>query len=126
MRTAAARYADRYALHRVLLSGAKGRVVATDGKQLLIEAGFTFPWTQDLFVPRVAVFAAPELSCGLPVSVALASGHALFRVGGWSVALKAVKGERFPNVEAVLPAARGATVWRPGPGEAEALARALP
>jgi hypothetical protein len=50
-----AREGARFALHRVLLSGKKGQVVATDGLQLLIEGGFTFPWKNDLLIPRMAV-----------------------------------------------------------------------
>ncbi len=122
----AAREGSRYALCRVQLRGRKGEVVGTDGSQLLIEGGFTFPWEADLLVPRVGVFSAPELAAGRTVRVGLAGGRVLFAVGGWTVALKVAEGERYPNVEAAIPSSRSATVWRPGPGEAEALARLLP
>ncbi len=122
----AAKEGGRYALNRVQLRGRKGEVVGTDGSQLLIEGGFSFPWEADLLVPRVGVFAAPELAAGRTVRVGLAGGRVLFGVGGWTVALKVAEGERYPNVEAAVPSSRSATVWRPGPGEAAALARLLP
>jgi hypothetical protein len=122
----AAKEGARFALHRISLRGRKGEVAATDGSQLLIEGGFTFPWDGDVLVPRAAVFAAPELGGGKAVNVGLSGGWVFFRVGGWTVALKAAEGERFPNLEAAIPSSYLATVWRPGRGEAEALARLLP
>jgi hypothetical protein len=102
----AAREGMRFALHRVQLGGRRGEVASTDGRQLLIDGGFHFPWTQDLLVPRVPLFGSPELAAGGPVSVALSAGHALFRTGGWAVALKVAEGERFPEVHAVVPSPR--------------------
>jgi hypothetical protein len=125
MRTAA-RDTGRYALGRVLLRGGKGEVVATDGRQLLIQGGFAFPFAEDVLLPRVMLFGPRGLPAG-EVLVARSGGHALFRVGGWAVALAADKGGRFPNVDAVVPAPGGrSTRWRLGPGEARALAGALP
>ena len=84
------------------------------------------PWQADLLVPRVGVFAAPELAGGREVRVGLSAGHVLFRIGPWTVALKAAEGEHYPNVEAAIPSGHSVTTWRPGPGEAQALARLLP
>ena len=93
---------------------------------MLIEGGFSFPWEADLLVPRVGVFAAPELAAAREVRVALSAGHVLFRSGGWTVALKAAEGEHYPNVEAAVPSCHSVTTWRPGPGEVRELARLLP
>ncbi len=121
-----ARESVRFALQRILLRGRQGEVVATDGKQLLIEGGFRFPWPHDLLLPRVSVFAAPELAGDKAVRVALSGGHALFGTGGWTVALKVIEGERFPPVDTVIPSTRAAaTIWRLGAGESEALGRVL-
>ncbi|MHB8736462.1 MAG: hypothetical protein ACYC6M_14260, partial [Terriglobales bacterium] len=121
-----ARESVRFALQRILLRGRQGEVVATDGKQLLIEGGFRFPWPHDLLLPRVNVFAAPELAGGQSVRVALSAGHALFGTGGWTVALKVIEGERFPPVDTVIPSTRAAaTIWRLGAGDSEALVRVL-
>ena len=37
-------HATRYALDCIQLRGRQGQVVATDGRQLLIQGGFHFPW----------------------------------------------------------------------------------
>ena len=50
----------RYALGCLQLSG-RGEIAATDGHQLLVQSGFTFPWKDDLLVPRVNFLASPEL-----------------------------------------------------------------
>ena len=49
----------RYAIDHMQL-GNQGTVVATDGRQLLIQCGFNFPWPGDILVPRCKVFAAAE------------------------------------------------------------------
>src|SRR5262245_49431784 len=46
----AARGAARFAVHRVLLRGGAGEVVATDARQLLIQGGFEFPWPGGVLV----------------------------------------------------------------------------
>jgi hypothetical protein len=125
MRTAACD-TGRYALSHVLLRGGKGEVVATDGRQLLIQGGFSFPFADEVLVPRVMLFGARGLPAG-EVLVARSADHVLFRVGPWTVALAIAKGGRFPNVDAVVPSPGGnSTCWRLGPGEAKALAQALP
>jgi hypothetical protein len=116
----------RYALSHVLLRGGKGEVVATDGRQLLIQGGFAFPFKDEVLVPRVMLFGARGLPAG-EVLVVRSADHVLFRVGGWTVALAIAKGGRFPNVDAVVPSpGAGSTRWRLGSGEAKALAQALP
>src|SRR5207245_8412254 len=65
----AAREGIRYALDRIQLRGSTGSIVATDGKQLLLQAGFRFPWTEDVLIPSTPVFACPELAADLPVCV---------------------------------------------------------
>jgi hypothetical protein len=47
----------RFALGHVQVRGEHGSIVATDGRQLLVQGGFQFPWTSDLLVPRSKVFA---------------------------------------------------------------------
>ena len=52
----------RYALGCVQLHGDHGSVIATDGRQLLAEDGFSFPWDGELLLP---VSAPDGLSAGL-------------------------------------------------------------
>src|SRR5207253_462226 len=82
-----AREGTRYALHRLQLRGCRGEVVATDSKQLLVQGGFAFPWTDDVLVAVAGVFAAPELPCDAPVAVGRTATHVWVMVGPWSFAL---------------------------------------
>src|SRR3954454_11162054 len=49
-------------LSKVLLRGKGGSVVATDGKQLMVQAGFALPWQDDLLVAALPAFACKELA----------------------------------------------------------------
>jgi hypothetical protein len=116
----------RYALVNVQLR-AKGEVIATDGKQVLIQGGFTFPWKEDLLIPAVGVFACKELPQDAPVGVGRSAGHVCVRVGPWSFHLAIDTVGRFPDVEQVLPAASAtATSIRLSAEDAAFLGRVLP
>src|SRR5262249_10805221 len=41
----------RFAVQKVQLRGGKGEVIGTDGRQLLLQGGFRFPWKDALLVP---------------------------------------------------------------------------
>lgn len=99
----------RYALGCVQLQGASGRIVATDGRQLLVQSGFTCPWDGEVLVPRTKVFASPELPRDLPVAVGKTDDWVVFRVGPWTIWLAINKDGRFPNVEHHIPQVANAT-----------------
>lgn len=116
----------RFALQRVQLRG-DGEVVASDGRQLLVQGGFRFPWAGDLLVPRCGAFAVPELAAAGLVGVGRTEEHVWVRVGGWSVALRIDRAGRYPDVKSVIPAARSdATRLRLDPKDGAALAGVLP
>lgn len=116
----------RFALQRVLLSGV-GEVVASDGRQLLVQGGFRFPWTGDVLVPRCAAFAAPELTVSGPVGVGRTEGHVWIKEGGWSFALRIDRAGRYPDVKSVIPAGGSATTrLRLDPKDGAGLAAVLP
>ena len=46
----------RYALQCVQLCGAKNRMAATDGRHLIVQTGFDFPWDEDLLLPASPLF----------------------------------------------------------------------
>jgi hypothetical protein len=93
----------RLALNCIQLRGDKGDVVATDGRQLLIQGGFQFSWKEPLLVPRSPVFAARELPHAEEVRVAKSQTDVLFRFGSWTIALRIDAAARFPNVDTVVP-----------------------
>lgn len=123
----AAREGLRYALDRLQLRGHTGTMVATDGRQLLLQKGFRFPWTEDVLLPSSPVFACPELPDDLPVSVGRTPTHIHFQAGSWTLLFAIDAQGRYPNAEQVLPALKGPfTRWRIDPADAAFLAHTLP
>jgi hypothetical protein len=83
------------------------QVIATDDCQLLVQGGFALPWQGDVLVNRTPLFASWALPRDPPVLVGRTETHVVFRVGPWTVALEVWQGDRFPDVDRVLPAEGG-------------------
>jgi len=98
----------RYSLGCIQLRGEHGTVVATDGRQLLIQNGFQFPWTGDLLVPRSKVFASAELPHNQPVRVGKTETWVAIGVAPWTIYLAINKDGRFPDVCRHIPSAAAA------------------
>jgi hypothetical protein len=123
----AARDSARYSLLRVQLRGRSGSVVGTDGRQLLLQSGFTFPWADDVLVPRVAAFGSRELAGAGPVSVGRTKTHVAVRAGPWTVLLSIDSSGRYPHAEDVIPKTRSNTArLQVSPEDAALLIRVLP
>jgi len=90
---------SRYALGCIDLRGGSGRIAATDGRQLLVQDGFSFPWQGDVLVPASKFFASPELPGDQPVIVGQAGDWATFAVGLWTIWLRINKDGRFPKID---------------------------
>ena len=99
----------RYALHCMQLRGADGSIATTDTRQLLVQRGFRFPWTEPLLVPANPVFACAELPRDTPVAVGQAGDWLSFALGPWHVGLKLERERKFPPIDNALPAAAAAT-----------------
>jgi hypothetical protein len=99
----APRESVRYALSRLQLRGRAGAVVATDGRQLLLQSGFHFPWAEDVLVPALPVFAGRDLPADAPVEVGRTDTAVTVRVGAWTLVLPVDTEGRFPKAEAVIP-----------------------
>src|SRR5262245_15268244 len=123
--TTAQDYGGRYRLTLVLLR-ADGWLIGTDGKHLLVDTGYCFPWGQDLLVPAIEAFGKAPFR-DLPAEVGQTDRAVVVRAGGWTVHLPIDRVSRFPSLAPVLEClARRTTLWRLGPGEAEFLAAHLP
>jgi hypothetical protein len=94
------REATRYALGCVRLRGKEGDLAATDSRQALIRRGFSFPFQDELLLPRPELLRSRELDG--PVSVGLAGKSFVLRAANWTLWLPPGEG-RFPKVEAVVP-----------------------
>jgi hypothetical protein len=116
----------RYDLGCLQLRGSTGEVVATDGRQVLIQGGFRMPWEGDVLVRATPLFACRELPRDRPVEVGRTDAHVVVRAGAYSLWLAIRADARFPRVEHAVPAADApATRLRLAVKDAEFLARSL-
>jgi hypothetical protein len=123
----AAKEGVRFAVQKLQLRGSTGDLIATDGKQLLLQGGLALPGKEDVLVPATAVFACRELPPDGPVALGKADQHVCVRVGPWTFHLAIDAEARFPDTKAVIPAATaGATSCRLSPGDAAFLGKVLP
>jgi hypothetical protein len=99
--------AYRYAINCLQLSQ-EGTITATDGRQLLIQSGFTFPWQDAVLVPRSKVFASPELPQDQPAGIAQSGEWVVVSAGRWTVSLRINTGT-FPKVSRNVPSPAAAT-----------------
>jgi len=89
----------RYALGCVQLRGDRGSVIATDGRQLLVEDGFTFPWRGDILLPAKKVFGNKRLAVDDdPVRIGRSGQWLLFAAGPWTFWWQVETEGRFPDV----------------------------
>lgn len=116
----------RYATGCVQLRGATGIMNATDSGQLLCQAGFRFPWQEDVLVPRSLVCGCRELPQDQPVLVGLCAGWLTLQAGAWTIRLATQTEGRFPDVARVIPStAEMTTRLQLDPRDATFLAQAL-
>jgi hypothetical protein len=121
------RDSGRFALHRVQLCGKDGALVATDGKQLLIQKGFPLPWSEPALVPRLRLSGLPGLSGEEAVTVGRTDTHVVLQVGDWTFFLTIDDKSRFPEVKDVLPRpASIASRWHLTSEDASRLIEILP
>ena len=123
----AARDESRYALTRVQIQGKTGQVVGTDGKQALIQGGFTFPFAENVLVPAIPVFGMKDLTAQADVRVGLTTTHLVVTAGPWTVWLLLDAEGRFPDVAGAVPKSRMTTTLEVGtPAALMNVIRSLP
>jgi hypothetical protein len=123
----AARLQKRHAIDHVQLCGKTGNLVATDGKQLLLQGGFRWPFAEDLLVPAIPLFSARELHATADtVRLGRAQTWVVVQSGPWSVHLEIDSNSRFPDVQRVIPAGPDPTRLLLDEADAQFLIGALP
>jgi hypothetical protein len=121
----ASRENGRYALSRVQVRGAAGKVIATDGKVAVLYSGLKLPFPDDLLVPAVPLFGCPELRDEPDVRVGRTPQHLVVRAGDWTAWLSVATSGKFPDVAGVVPV-RARTSVRFDPADVAALVPKLP
>ena len=80
----------RYALAKVQVRGGTGQLVASDGRQALIQGGFKFGFSQDVLIPKVTAFGCRELPQEVLVQVGKNDKWFTVQVGAWSFFAKSL------------------------------------
>ena len=112
----------RYALGCLQWNGATGQVIATDGRQVLIQGGFRVPWDGELLVRRTPLFSVRELPRDRPVAVGRTDTHVMLRAGSYTLWLAIRKRCPIPARRAGDPLGAG----RGHPAPARPRGRAVP
>ena len=119
--------AFRYATNCIQLRGTAGQLAATDGRQLLIQSGFQFPWREDILVLRNRVFGCKELPHDKPVRIGKTDTWLALSTGPWKIFLALNREGRFPEVDQhIRPAESAVARFEVSPADAEFLAKSLP
>ena len=114
------------ALTHLQLRGASGTIVATDGRHLLTQSGFPFPWQEDVLVPASTVFGCKEVQ-GLSVQLGRTETHVVLGVGPWRFFLPIDRTGRYPHTDEVIPrSSKVASTAVLNPDDITYLVRALP
>jgi hypothetical protein len=106
----AAKDSTRYALNCLLLRGKSRDIVATDSRQLLIQRGFEWPWSDDRMIPASRCFRSASLRQAAemgPVEVGQSEKHVVFRFGPWTLGFPIDTKTRFPSVDSIVPDSSG-------------------
>ncbi|AMV38427.1 hypothetical protein [Planctomyces sp. SH-PL62] len=84
-------------------------MLATDGRQMLVQGGFGPPWEDDLLVRTVPLFACKGLPRDAPVAIGRTETHVTLRAGAWTLHPSIEADARFPRVEHAVPDAGSAS-----------------
>jgi hypothetical protein len=93
----------RFALTRIQVRGRRGQLVATDGRQLLLQSGFSLPWSEDVLIPALPLFVSRDLPAKEPIAIGRTDKHVSLRIGPWTFHLEIDSNGRYPNAESVIP-----------------------
>jgi len=93
----------RYALQQVQLGGKDGTIIATDGKELLIQSGFPLPWRDSVLVPRLRLDGLPGVRFDGSVMLGRTATHVVLQFADWTFFLRIDDKARYPQVADVLP-----------------------
>ena len=96
----------RFALSHMQLRGQQGQIVTTDGRQALVQGGFSFPWSDDLLIPAPPVLGCSDLAPYGPPVIGRTDEWVALRIGPWTILLQINKEGRYPRVEDILGDAR--------------------
>jgi hypothetical protein len=121
-----ARESTRFAVSQVQLRGKTGQVAATDARQMLLQSGFSFPWADNVLVPRLPLLDIPGTAFSAPVAVARLDCTVILRAAEWTFWLRIEENGRFPVVEDAIPRITRPSRLHLHPEDAQFLMATLP
>ena len=92
----------RYRIDCICLDGDKSQMIATDGRQIFIGNGISFPWQGKCLLPVGPTLPDRVLFSGGNVTVARSSNELLFTNGPWTYRTQTPE-LNFPDPEAIIP-----------------------
>lgn len=99
----------RYALGNIQFNGNTGKIVATDGRNLLTQWGFVFPWDDAVLVSASKFFTFADLPQDQVVEVGKSGSQAAFRIAPWTIWLPIDDVGRFPKTDDMVRPVDAAT-----------------
>lgn len=93
----------RYALGCIQLRGDVHQIVATNGRERLIQGGYQFPWSRDFLVESNPVLSCKEFGRNESLAIGRTDTHFVLPVGPWTLYLELQTEGRYPEVDSVLP-----------------------
>lgn len=93
----------KYAVSKVLLSGKNGAIVGTDTRNLLMLGGYSFPFKEDVLIPRIEVFGLEPLHKYEDVGIGTTETHLAVAIGPWTIVLAVDQESRFPDSRSIIP-----------------------
>jgi hypothetical protein len=93
----------RYALGCLQLCGGSGRIEATDGRQALVQSGFSFTWEENLLVPGNKLLGCADIKPSDTIEIGRTEDWVALRIRPWLIQLRIQKEARFPKIEQVIP-----------------------
>ena len=93
----------RYALGCLNLVGDSGRIEATDGRQALVQSGYSFGWEDSVLVPAAKLLGCSDIEPSDTIEIGRTDEWVALRIGSWLIQLRIRKEGRFPKIEQVVP-----------------------
>ncbi len=101
-------------------------MAATDGRHLIVQTGFDFPWDEDLLLPASPLFRGKDLAGENTVQIGRSGKWLTLQTGPWRFHLALFEDGRFPRTDDVVASLKSSeTHVRVSPEDASFLAEAI-
>jgi len=94
---------SRFAMDCIRLRGSDGQIAASDSYQALLQAGFQFPWSDEILVASSRALQSPDFFHAPHVEIGRSDDWFFIRLEQQTLCLKIEKERRFPHVDLQIP-----------------------